>query len=174
MVELTVDGKKIKFNLKEQSREKALFEAWYSMSDMPKYAEAQLKITTDNNEHLLYKIKDISDCSYLDQVYEKKEAEEVVLKEDPVENLLDKYLPADPNLKDQLKKLLVKSFSMLSVENTSKLIRFCTSLMEQGLPLRKADRNVQDILMALIADPGDDVSTYVGRYKEYLNGEKTC
>lgn len=57
------------FNLKNFEREKALRDAWYSMSGDDKYADRKLKITTDTGETILPKISDIEDVIFEESEY---------------------------------------------------------------------------------------------------------
>jgi len=57
------------FNLNNNEREKALYNAWYSMSDNKKFADKKLKIITHANEKLELKISEIKDCKHEDCIY---------------------------------------------------------------------------------------------------------
>jgi hypothetical protein len=172
MVELTALGKIIKFSLKNKEREKKLFETWYAMSDIPKYFDTKLSIITDKNVHLCYKIKEIEDCTYIDQAYENEKPEEVQIKEETVESLLDEYLPTESDLNTELKKILCKSFSVMPVPRTKKLLKFCATLIAEEIPLERTDCKVHDILVAMIEDPGEDVKEYAEQYKNYIKSKK--
>ena len=53
MIVLTMsDGTVKEFNLKDQAREKALYDAWYAMHDDPSFKNKAFKITTDKGEAL--------------------------------------------------------------------------------------------------------------------------
>ena len=63
------NGTKKCFNLNNNKREEALYSAWYSMSDVPKFADKTLKITTHANELLSLKVSEIQSCKYEDCTY---------------------------------------------------------------------------------------------------------
>lgn len=97
MVQLTVDGKKICFNLKDKDREHGLYCAWYSMSDMPTHKTKKLKITTDKGKELCYAVEEIEDCQYIDKVYEED-------SEKTASDIYDEFFPEDDFINQGIKK----------------------------------------------------------------------
>ncbi len=96
MITITQSNDKEKcFNLKNYEREKALYNAWFSMSDEIKYADKKLKITTDTGEILNLKISEIKDCKLEDCVF---------CANPEVKNIEDKEKKSkkEPNIMDQL------------------------------------------------------------------------
>jgi hypothetical protein len=70
MITITLnDNTKKCFNLNNNEREEALYNAWFSMNDDIKYANKRLKITTHKNEVLNLKISEIKNCKHEDCIY---------------------------------------------------------------------------------------------------------
>jgi len=63
------DGTKHMFNLKSFDRERALHDAWYSMSGDPKFESKKLKITMDTGETIQPVISDIEDIKFEESEY---------------------------------------------------------------------------------------------------------
>jgi hypothetical protein len=70
MIELKLKvGTTLRFNLKDQTREKSLRDAWYSMEDIKQCQDKKLRIITDKSRTLLYKIGEIKDCTFIDRTF---------------------------------------------------------------------------------------------------------
>lgn len=178
MIQLKVGGVTKYFNLKDRGREKSLFEAWYAMSDMPKYLNRIIKITTDKNEHLSYTVGEIEDCIFIDADYvyvEKKDPLQVSVSPDTVEKLFDKYFPSKSDISEDVKKMFCKSFSDLPVKTLGKFFEFTAKVMAAGYLIEPNNEVVNGIIKdILLGDDDDDINKYVDRYIEDRKRKKLC
>lgn len=180
MIELTVSGKKIRFNLKSWETEKGLFNYWYAVSDMSMYKEKKLKITTDKDEHLLYKIKEIENCLFIEEKYtgleKAKSVEEKQEKEErTIEDIFDKYLPVTSDISKVIKKIFCRSFENLELSKIEKIFHFSAEVRRSGYYIDSQDPIVIKIISELVMGPDDeDINPYVKRYIEYAKRKKFC
>lgn len=196
MIELTVSGKKICFNLKDWETEKGLFNYWYAVSDMPEYRHKKLKILTDTGLHLLYEVSEIQNCIFIDKEYKKPEVspEEAILdhifeqesaadriiprvnvEELSREEIFDRYFPFKSDFSDTLKKLFCKLFDDIPKKKLDKVLSFMSCIRGIGYILDTTDPVIQDILNDLINDPDDEgIDPYLRRYIEYEKRKKFC
>jgi hypothetical protein len=195
MIQLKVGGKIKFFNLKDHEREKNLFEARYAMSDMPKYLSKHLKITTDKDEHLSYTIGEIEDCIFIDADYvESKPLEEEEVKKGldvshlsysaeeakgqdskTVEELFDKYFPYKSDISKDIKKMLCKSFSDLSLKTLKKFFEFTSKVMAAGYLIAPNNEVINGIIRDILLGPDDDdIDKYVERYIEDRKRKRLC
>lgn len=185
MIELIVNNKKRCFNLKNRDREKSLFNTWYAMSDMPSHHEKKLRIITDKDETLEYKICEIQDCTFFDQEYQDDTKPDVVpnstdsvdtdLDNMTVEELYDKYLASESFLSQSLKPIYCKIFRNVPKKQLIKIFRFTYELKAQGYYVSVYEPEVQKIVEEMFNDSDDvDITPYVNRVIEYLQRKKLC
>lgn len=179
MIKITVAGKEICFNLKNWETERSLFQYWYAVSDMPKYKEKKLKITTDANEHLLYMIGEIENCLFIEETYIRPENTEPVVEkcekkeESRIEELFDKYFPVKSDISNEIKKIFCKAFNELKVTKIDKIFHFCAEVRTLGYIIDHQDPTVTQIISELVQGPDDeDIQPYVNRYIEYAKRKK--
>lgn len=177
MIKITVNNKEICFNLKNRDREQSLYNTWYSMEDMPKYRDKQLKITTDKNETFLYRIRDIQKCQFIDELYTSKDQKansEESYEDMTVEDLFDKFFEFSSDIGGELKKVFCDNFRNVPKAYLKKLFDFSSQVNKRGHTLDSKNPVTTRILLELIHDPSDDVTKYVNLYIEYLNAGKLC
>ena len=201
MIELTVGGKKFRFNLKSIDREKALFYAWFSMSDMPSKRNTKLRITTDKDEHLEYEIHEIQDCAYVDRICSENDstredavverldasfnaAEASEIKTHPensdvenksIEEIYESYFPSQSDIAEEVKKIFCKLFEGLPKKQMNKILDFISRIRTLGYVADNTDPEISKIIMDMFRGPDDeDVTPYVDRFVEHMRKRKFC
>lgn len=185
MIELVVDNKKHCFNLKNRDREKSLFNAWYAMSDMPSHSQKKLRITTDRDETLEYKICEIQDCLFIDQEYideaktvekpKEQHSKDISEENMTIEEIYDRYLPSDSDFSKVVKTLYCKLFQRIPRKKLIRIFKFSHDLRVLGYNIDIQDLGVQKIVEEMLEDSDDvDVTPYVNRVIEYLQRKKYC
>lgn len=181
MIELTVSGKKIRFNLNDWKTEKGLFNYWYAVSDMQQYKKKKLKITTDIDEHLLYEIGEIENCLFIEEVYKRSEkTEPVQIKNEEeegrtIEAIFDRYFPVTSDISKEIKKIFCRTFENLELSKIDKIFHFCAEVKNSGYYIDNQDPMVIKIISEIVMGPDDeDIDPYVKQYIEYAKRKKFC
>lgn len=182
MIELLVQGKKRFFNLKDKEKEKKLFYAWYAMSDMPKYQDKNLKITTDKEEQLLYAIGEIESCRYIDEKYVEEEnsigvssTEATSIEDLTIGQIFDKYFQYKSDITKSIKEILCKTLEGVPKIKINSIFYFCTRIREKGYILDNNDPAVNKILIDIINSPEDeDIEKFVEQYINHMKNRKLC
>lgn len=172
MIELTVQDKKICFNLSTIEREQGLFNTWYAMSDMPTYLSKKINITTDKNEHLSYTIGEISNCIYSPEVwtYTENKVEEVLKddKEETLSDIYDNFFPDNNIFSESLKNAFLRTFSILPVCKIKKMFQFTKEVLSLGLPLFRDNPVMIKLISDIVHDSDGDISEYIKLYQDSL------
>jgi len=158
-LELTT-GTDVCFNLKSFDREKSLYNAWYSMSDMPKYQYKKFEITTDTDVHFLYAIRDIKNCTVTESVYIPPPPQpQSPPQQDGEEGLLQ----------SALKMLMGRILTRYSSEQKERLSLFYIKLCRRNIKELLPDYETAQLIKGLLSDTKDNIDEYVERYIEYYN-----
>lgn len=140
------------FNLNNNDREKALYNAWFSMSDEKKYADKRLKITTHKNEVLNLKISEIKDCKHEDCIYydnpEVKNTNDQK-KEEP---------KPKPNFMDQINAAQKK-------KEEERIESFLTELRNRNITINLNDPVLMKILENVKKSEGWKIQLYANMYE---------
>ena len=124
MIKLTYkDGTVRRFNLKNQEREKSLYNAWYSMSDDIKYDGKSFKINTDTGEVIYVKIGDLEKCAFDDSRY--------ISGEFNTGNVSDRYKKEDK--KDTKEDKVDEMMAKIEKAKKENLKKFLSVLKERGV-----------------------------------------
>lgn len=181
MIEIVVNNKKQCFNLKNRDREKSLFNTWYAMSDMPSHREKKLRIITDKDETLEYKICEIQDCTFFDGEYIEDQEPKTLSSTDSdiedmtVEEIYDKYVPCDTEFSKVLRSLYCKLFQAIPKKKLIKIFRYSYDIRMLGYNVDIQDIEIQNIVEEMLKDSDDvDVAIYVNKTIEYLQRKKLC
>jgi len=147
MITITLNDNTNKcFNLKNNEREKALYNAWFSMSDDKKYADKRLKITTHANEKLDLKISDIKDCKH----------EDCVLYDNP-EIVVEK--------KEQRTE---RPYDRIQRQKQDNMNNFYDILKSQGITPRPSDPFLQEVHKWIDNNPtGSNIINIANIYAKY-------
>jgi hypothetical protein len=166
MIQLIVGEKKICFNLKDKDREQGLYYAWYSMSDMSTHQTKKLKIKTDTGEELIFQIKEIQDCQYIDKVHvpEEPKTED---KTQIVSELYDQFFPVNDPVNQEIKRIFMRTFETFSKDQLIRLFTFTKEITPLGpVPVNRFDLVL--LLRDVAHSPTNDLSGYVKRYQELI------
>lgn len=189
MIELTVGDKTLKFNLKNREREKSLYDAWYALSDIPKYRYKKFKITTDKNKILIYEVCEITKCIFTDKEYSESEKETTVARLDKiyeatndkylpdnvdieilsVEEIYDRYFPSISDFAKELRKTICTLFQGIPKKKLRNVLEFVTRIRKLGYYFDTMDQGASQIVMEMTVGPDDtNVAIYVDKFVQYM------
>lgn len=149
------DGTKKCFNLNNNKREEALYSAWYSMSDDPKFTNKTLKITTHSNEQLSLKISEIKNCVHEDCLY---------CNNPEVKNINDKKEPPP------VEKVQKTTFDYIEEKRKENMNRFYQEVEQiiPGVTFKPDDPLLMDITQYIAKDfQGKKIHYYARLYANY-------
>lgn len=166
------NGTTVRFNLKSKSREKNLYNAWYSMCDMPQYASKKLKMTTDKGVGHEYTVEEIKKCLFIDKIFDygSSSVAPIAIMEPKVwENSQNKVASGDlekviKEIATFLKNLFEELPEDMCIENGHKLI---DGIRKNNVPVDAHDSFLKKMILETMQAPEDRVYFFVTMYVQY-------
>ncbi len=169
------------FNLKDRKNEKLFRDAWYSMSDTPKYANKELEAVTDKGETHLYKVCEIETCLHTDGIYDY--SYEVLLDDlfEGIENVPRatsstaeeiKKLKEIKELYDQIAGLLNEIVENIPHDHRAKIVLFLQALYDNAVAIDLGDAYLMETLIRVVQGNPQDVPYLVNIYINYWRNNR--
>lgn len=172
-IDLT-NGDVLRMNLKNRSREKALRDAWYAMSDAPKWQGRILRILSYTGNKYELKISDIKNCEYSDIVYDYSmpEVEEITPPPRKIfENTAIHKTPSDMvGILKQLKDTVKDIFEFIPDKYAENMLVFLEGLRNMGTPFETEDiESIEIAVEAMKADDPKKIEECMQKYIKHRN-----
>ena len=173
MITITLTDETVhKFNLKNFEREFAMHTAWYAMSDSPKFAMKQIKVTTDRGVDLVFKVGEIRSCAVEDRTYEYDEPVVLPKKEekkapDDIGNFEEEMrrmmTPGNP----EMASLMDETIASVGDETHKKAYLFMEGLRRRNITIDLNDVHMHMTMMETIQDSIENVEKHIDEYVKY-------
>lgn len=169
-------GDTVKFNLKDPEREQELYNAWYSMSDTPKFGGKKLRIHTDYGEHIECEVREIEDCVYEQGMYEYSDAEapktESPKKVDvdfsePLPDMPPEFYEKIQELMPVMQEYVSEYMKHIPEENKQKANIFLQRLDELGVSLDFGDSLLYETVRRVMHEEESRIEEHVQAYYEH-------